>query len=241
MKRFYREVAVVGNTGNPGDSEDIGAGWQVALDGRPVRTPAQKPLAVPSRPLADAIAAEWSAQGERIKPDTMPLTQLANTALDRISARRAEIVAEIAGYAGTDLVCYRAEQPAGLVERQAERWQPLLDWLERRHAARLEISQAVLPLVQPAEALERVREAADAQDDFALAALHLATGASGSVVIALALAEGEIDADTAFEAAHCDELWQIESWGDDAEAAARRAAIREELRVARAFLELSRG
>ena len=116
----------------------------------------------------------------------------------------------------------------------------MLDWLERRHAARLEISQAVLPLTQPADSLDRVRAAADAQDDFALAALHLATGAAGSVVIALALTEGEIDADTAFEAAHCDELWQIESWGDDAEAAARREAIREELRLARAFLELSR-
>jgi chaperone required for assembly of F1-ATPase len=231
MKRFYRSVTV-----GPAD-----CGHQVLLDSKPIRTPDRTPLAVPTAGLAERIAVEWDAQAETIKPETMPLTQLANTALDRLPPRRDDVVAEVAGYAGTDLVCYRADRPVALVARQAEAWQPLLDWLEARHGARLEPVEGLLPVDQPEAALAAVRAAVEAFDDFALAALHLATGAAGSVVIALALAEGEIDPEAAFAAAHVDELFQVEQWGDDAEAASRRAQVQADLRAASAFMALSRG
>jgi chaperone required for assembly of F1-ATPase len=230
MKRFYRTVAAAPGPG----------GHQILLDGKPVRTPDKAPLALPTAALAARVAAEWDAQDKDIKPETMPLTQLANTAIDRLPPRRDDVVAEIAGYAGTDLVCYRADRPAELAARQAAAWQPLLDWLEARHDARLEAVEGLLPVDQPEPSLAAVRAAVDAFDDLALAALHLATGAAGSVVIALALAEGEIDPEAAFAVAHVDELFQIERWGDDAEAAQRRARIRADLQAAADFIALSR-
>jgi chaperone required for assembly of F1-ATPase len=230
MKRFYRTVAAAPGAG----------GHAILLDGKPVRTPDKAPLALPTAALAERVAAEWAAQEKDIQPETMPLTQLANTAIDRLPARREAVVAEIAGYAGTDLVCYRADRPVELAARQAAAWQPLLDWLEARHAARLAVVDGLLPAAQPDAAIAAVQAAVAAHDDFALAALHLATGAAGSVVIALALAEGEIDPEAAFAAAHVDELFQVERWGEDAEAAGRRDRILADLRAAADFIVLCR-
>jgi chaperone required for assembly of F1-ATPase len=230
VKRFYKTVAVA-----PAES-----GFAVMLDGRPVRTPARKPLAVASRALAEAIAAEWDAQSERVEPATMPLTRLASTALDLVAARRPDIVGEVAGYAGTDLLCYRAEAPADLVARQQAAWQPLLDWAAKRHSAALAVTSGILPKPQPPEATAALRHAVEAQDDLALVALHAATAATGSLIVALALLDGRIDAAEAFDIAQLDETYQIERWGEDAEATRRRKALRDDLAQVAAFHRLHR-
>ena len=230
MKRVYQDVAVVAGEG----------GFGVTLDGRPVRTPGRKPLGVASRALAEAIAAEWRAQGDKVEPATMPLTRLASTALDLVPERRPAIVGEVAGYAATDLVCYRAEAPAALVARQHAAWQPLLDWAAERFGAALAVTAGVLPQAQPGAALDALRRAVEAQDDLSLVALRAATAAAGSLVIALALLEGRIDAAEAFDISQLDETFQIERWGEDAEATRRRAALRDDLAQAAAFHRLHR-
>jgi chaperone required for assembly of F1-ATPase len=230
VKRFYKAVTVA-------PAED---GFAVTLDGRPVRTPARKPLAVRSRALAEAIAAEWRAQTDRVEPASMPLTRLASTALDLVAVRRPAIVDEVAGYAGTDLLCYRAEAPADLVVRQHAMWQPLLDWAAERHGAALAVTVGVVPGPQPSEALAALRRAVEAQDDLALVALHAATTAACSLVIALALLDGRIDAGEAFELAQLDESYQIEKWGEDAEVARRRKALRGDIAQAADFHRLGR-
>lgn len=232
MKRFYTTVAVEARDG----------GHAVLLDGKPVRTPAGRALLAPTAALADRIAAEWRAQEKTIRPGEMPLTQLLNTAIDRMAeaAIRRAAVEEIAAYAATDLVCYRATEPPALARRQAEAWQPLVAWIAERHRAPLSATHDILALRQPPEALERIAAAVEAQDAFRLTALHLATGLLGSVVIALALAEGRIDAEAAYRAAHLDDLYQIETWGEDAEAVARLARIRADIEVAAEFLRLLR-
>jgi chaperone required for assembly of F1-ATPase len=233
MKRFYKTVAV----------RREGGGFAVLLDGKAMRTPAGRALAAPSEALALAVAAEWRGQGERIRPAAMPLTQLLNTALDRMAEARlrAAAVAEIAGYAATDLVCFRAARPPALAARQTAEWQPLLDWIAERHGARLALTESLLPPVHPEGALGLIAAAVAGYDDFRLAALQLATGALGSVVIALALAEGRLDADAAFRAAHLDDLHQLEEWGEDAAARARLARIRADVAAAAEFLRSVRG
>src|SRR5690606_24662614 len=195
MKRFYKEVAVA----------DTDQGYAVMLDGRPVRTPARKPLSLSSRALAEAIAAEWRAQGDRVDPASMPLTRLATTAIDLAAARRPAIVDEIAAYAATDLLCYRADSPAELAARQHTAWQPLLDWVAVRHGAQLAVTAGVVPRPQPSEALAALRRTVEAQDDLALVALHAATVAAGSLVLALALLDRRIDAAEAFALSQLDE------------------------------------
>lgn len=231
MKKFYKTVAVEPREG----------GHAVLLDGKPIRTPAGKPLAAPTAALAEAIAAEWRGQGERVKPATMPLTQLLNTALDRMAAGRVrdEAIAEICGYAETDLVCFRAPEPPALARRQRETWQPLLDWLAGRHGAALAVSASLAAPRHAPESLARIAAAVGALDAPRLAALYHATGALGSAVIALALAEGRLDADAAFEAAHLDERHQMEEWGEDAEARERLDRIRAEVAVTAEFLRLA--
>jgi len=230
MKKFHKAVAVEPREG----------GFAVLLDGKPIRTPAGKPLVAPTAALAERVAAEWRGQGERVRPDSMPLTQLLNTALDRLGHGRLrdEAVAEIAGYAATDLVCFRAPGPPALAERQRAAWHPLLDWLAERHGAVLAVTESLAAPAQAPEALARVAAGVAAQDALRLAALQLATGALGSVVIALALAEGRLDAESAFRAAHLDDLHQMETWGEDAEAMARLEHIRADVAVAAEFLRL---
>lgn len=227
-KRFYKTAAAVVR----------GDGHAIALDGRPVRTPLKAVVVLPSLPLAEAIAGEWNAQGERVDFRTMPLMSFASTAIDRVMPRRNEVVAEIVAYAGTDLLCYRADAPPALIERQAALWQPMLDWLDEVHGARLEFTSGVIHCEQAPAALEAVREVVDGQDDFRLAALHLLTAGTGSVVLGLGVAEGVLDAAEAAAASQLDELFQAEQWGDDPQAAARRGRIARELADAERFLKL---
>ncbi|HYM71454.1 MAG TPA: ATP12 family protein [Stellaceae bacterium] len=228
MKRIYKLVR----------TRETERGWGVALDGRPLRTPAKHELTVPSENLAAVIAAEWDAQNPDIRPHTMPLTRLAATAIDRTAAKRDEIVAETANYAGTDLVCYRAEYPPALAARQEAMWQPLIDWAAGRYDAGLTATAGILPQPQSAAALRTFASVVAAQDDFRLTALQAVTASCGSLVIALALLEGRIDAEAAFAASQLDETFQIEAWGEDAEAAARRRALAADIAATARFLEL---
>jgi chaperone required for assembly of F1-ATPase len=230
MKRFYRDVEIVA----------AAAGHAVMLDRKPIKTPAKFSLVVPNAALATAIGAEWEAQQTEIRPAEMPLTRLASTALDRVAPQRAEVVRQIADYAATDLVCYRAAHPPELAARQQAVWQPLLDWAALRFDARLDIAVGVIPVGQPEASLRAFAAAVAEHDDWALAALHLATGACGSVVIALALAEGRLDAAEAFAASQLDESFQIAAWGEDAEQARRRRGLFDDLAAAARFLSLLR-
>ncbi len=228
MKRFYREATVV--------SDERGHG--VALDAKPLRTPAKAELIVPSRALAEAIAAEWRAQGGDISLHALPLTRLAGAAIDLVARRRDAIVAETANYAGTDLICYRATHPPELVKRQQMLWQPLLDWLAEYFEAPLHVTMGITPLSQPPASLAALKKAVAAHDDLHLTALRLATATSGSLAIALALLSRRLDADAAFAAAELDESFQIEKWGEDPEQTKRRAALRDDLRLTERFAEL---
>lgn len=231
-KRFYKQAAAV-------DAE--GGGYGVALDGRPIRTPGGAPLTVSNAALAEAIAVEWTAQEDEIHPPTMPMMRLAATAIDRIGRERATIVDQIAAYGGSDLLCYRADSPAPLVERQAQLWQPLLDWVAEAHGARLTVTHDITHVAQDPAALEPLRAAVEALDDYRLAAVSLLTPICGSLVIALAVEAGHIDATQATAASLLDEDWQIEKWGHDDEAAERRENVAREIADAVRFLELLAG
>ncbi|MEX2127479.1 MAG: ATP12 family protein [Xanthobacteraceae bacterium] len=222
-KRFYKTTSVAGHDG----------AFEVRLDGKAAKTPARKTLALPSRALAEIVAAEWAAQGETIEPGKMPLTRLANVALDRVAADPEAVAAEIAKYAGSDLVCYRAREPAGLVAAQGAAWDPLLFWARDQLGARFVCAEGVRLVSQPEEAIAAVRaEIETAQRPFGLAALASATALTGSVLIALALARGRLSADAAWAAAHVDEDWNIARWGADGEATQRRMARRAEFDAA---------
>jgi chaperone required for assembly of F1-ATPase len=227
MKRFYEKVAVV-----EGD-----ACFAVTLDGRAMRTPGKLPLDLPSRKLADAIASEWRAQGDKIDPHAMPLTRFANTATDRVSALRDVVAGEIAGYARADLLCHRVATPEDLAARQDALWQPVLDWAADRYGAALIVSRVVVAVAQPEPALSVLRAAVDAHDDFGLSALHSLTALCGSVVLALAVSKGRISASEAANASLLEETYQAEQWGDDPEAVERRDGIHAEIASAARFLD----
>jgi chaperone required for assembly of F1-ATPase len=230
MRRVYNEVT----------TRPAAGGWGVALDGKPLRTPAKRELVVPNAALAAAIAEEWRAQGAEIRPRTMPLTRLAATALDRTAVQRDATLAETANYAGTDLVCYRADHPPELAARQHRAWQGLIDWAAARYGARLEVTEGVIPKRQQMAVLNAFAAAVAEYDDFRLTALHTATAACGSLVIALALAENQIGHETAFAVSQLDETFQIEAWGEDAEAAERRRGLAADIEAAARFLALLR-
>ena len=227
-KRFYKTVGV----------EDGADGFRVVLDGRPVRTPLKAILSLPARPLADAIAEEWDAQTETIDIPSMPLAGFANAALDRIAVGRSSFVSDIAGYASTDLLCYRADEPPALVERQIAVWQPHLDWLAREKDIRLETTSGIVHVQQDDKELEKVRAIVDDRDDFALTGLHALTTGMGSVVLALAVAERRLKAEEASSASLLDELFQAERWGEDPLAVERRAKLANELVQVERFLNL---
>jgi chaperone required for assembly of F1-ATPase len=231
MKRFYTVVGVVAAE----------QGFGVTLDAKPLCTPAKAQLAVPSRSLAEAIAAEWRGQGGDVALDDLPLTRLASTAIDLVTARRPEVVADIVRYAGTDLVCYRAGHPPELAQRQHEAWQPLIDWASLRFDAALEVTIGVVPVAQLPASLRAFAAAVESYSPLELAALHMATAACGSLVVALALMEGQIDAAGAFAASQLDESFEIEQWGEDAEQMRRRAALNEDIALAHRFVTLLRG
>jgi chaperone required for assembly of F1-ATPase len=227
-KRFYTSV----------DVREEADGFAILLDGRPIKTPAGSPLRAPARALAEAIAAEWRGQGETLAPETMPLTRSLNTALDRIAANRAAIVDDLAKYAASDLLCYRAAAPQELVRRQSQMWDPWLDWAAERFGARLTVTTGVNPVAQPDEALARLREAVAAYDNHHLVALHAGIALTGSAILGLAFAARALTAEEAFAAAQVDETYQAELWGSDAEAEKARANRLTDLRAAEAYLVL---
>jgi chaperone required for assembly of F1-ATPase len=234
MKRFWDQAAAV-------PTED--GSFRIELDGRPMRLPGGPVLAVPGARLAAAIAAEWQAAGGARGGDMgfgdTPLTQLAGTAQERIAPDPAATVHAIACYAESDLLCYRAERPAELVARQARAWQPWLDWAARSHDAVLKVTTGIIHTPQDADALAALRASVARRSALELAGLGLAVPALGSLVLGLALAEGALDAAEAAETAALDELFQAEQWGEDAQAAARRAQVAEEIALAARFMALA--
>jgi chaperone required for assembly of F1-ATPase len=231
LRRFYKTASA---------SPAEGGGHGVALDGKPLRTPAKAVLVVPTRTLAEAIASEWEAQGEVIEPAGLRLTRLANTAIDRARVAREAVIEEILAFGGSDLVCYRAEGPIELVRRQNAAWEPLLAWLQATFGVALRVTAGVVPLSQSEAALASLRAVLAAMDDMVLTALQSATTACGSLVIALALAEGRITATDAFRLSRIDEAFQAERWGEVDEARATQDSIREVIASAGRFMELCR-
>ncbi len=229
-KRFYTAATV---------ADQAGGGFQIQLDGRSIKTPAGRALAVPSRALADAIAEEWNAQGEEIVPASLPLTRLANSAIDGVADREGEVVQDILNYAGTDLICYRASSPAGLVAEQARLWNPILSWVRSEYDAPFVVGTGVAHIDQAGASLDAIRRAVAAFPPFKLAALHVMTSLTGSALIALAHANGFLDTDAAWAAAHVDETWQASQWGEDFEAAQRLKNRHSDFLNASRFFELA--
>lgn len=213
-------------------------GHAVALDGRTARTPAGAPLVLPTRALARALAAEWDDQQEIIEGAAMPLTRIANTAIDHLATRMAEVAAVVAAYGETDLLCHRAEAPAALAARQAEGWDPWLRWAEADLGAALRIGAGVLPIAQPKESLARLRARIAGFSAFELAPFHDLVAISGSLVLALAVLEGRLSPARAFALSRIDEHWQADQWGHDAEARAKEARHRAAFLAAAGFLAL---
>lgn len=231
MKRFWTEVAV----------EREGEGWGVRLDRRPVRTPARAALVLPGEPLASAIAEEWAAVDGEIDPRAMPLTGLANAAIDRVSPDRATFAAGLARYAEADLACYRAEGPQALVERQEASWDPLLAWVRRRYDLDFATTAGIVHVAQPAATVERLSHAVAALDPFRLAGLSPLVTIGGSLVAALAVLERALPAEAAWDAVTVDERWQLDQWGADAEAEIALGNRRRDFLAAARFLELLDG
>ena len=231
MRRFWTSAKVVEAEG----------GYGITLDGRPVKTPARSDLIVPMRPLAEAIAAEWNESGEKVDPRAMPLTGLANAAIDRIAPDRANYAAGIASYGESDLTCYRAEGPEMLVRWQAESWDALLAWARRRYDVDFTCQTGVMHVPQPEETVRKLAHAVAVLDAFQLAGLSPLVTIGGSLVAGLAVLEEMMPAQAAWEAVSLDDRWQLEQWGDDPEARAALDARRRDFLAAARFLELVRG
>lgn len=218
-KRFYKEVAV----------DDAPDGFLIRLDGRELKTPSRGLFHLPSRELAEAAAREWDAQTTHIDPGAMPLTRILNTALDGVIHVKDEVRQEILAYGGTDLLCYRADSPQGLVDAQNAAWSPYLAWIEKAHGARFVLAEGVMHVEQPEETTSILAGLLASLDSaIVLSGLHVVTGLTGSLVLSLAVLEGEARPDDAWTAAHVDEDWNISQWGEDAEATRRRAARKAE-------------
>jgi len=231
VKRFWTSAAAVMADG----------GFGIELDGRPVKTPARHNLIVPTQALAEAIAAEWNACGDSVDPRAMPLTGLANAAIDRVATAKDEFAAGLARYAESDLTCYRAEGPATLVARQAESWDVLLGWARRRYDVDFTCVSGVMHAPQPAETVRKLAHAVAALDAFHLAGLSPLVTIGGSLIAGLAIVEEMMPAQAAWEAVSLDERWQLEQWGDDPEARAALDSRRRDFLAAANFLELVRG
>jgi chaperone required for assembly of F1-ATPase len=229
-RRFWKSAAV----------KPVAAGFAVTLDGQELRTPEGAPLVVPTAAFAAAIAAEWDALAAEIDPERLPLTRAANSAIDRVMRRREAVVDAIAAYGGSDLLCYRADAPEGLVARQAAGWDPWLQWSARMLGAPLVAVTGVMPRNQPPASLAALHAAVAAEDAFALTALHELVALSGSLVLGLAVARGALDAGEAWELSRIDETWQAEQWGLDAEAETAAELRRAAFLRARDLLDLLR-
>ena len=228
MKRFWKDVAVVPTE----------AGWSVELDGRPIRTPAREVLVVPTEALAEAIASEWSAVEETVDPRAMPLTGLANAAIDRVAPDKATFAASLAKYAEADLACYRSDTPRKLVELQAEHWDALLSWGRRRFDVDFVTTAGITHVEQPQATVDRLSHAVGALDSFRLAALSPLITTGGSLIAALAVLEGGFTPDQAWDAVSVDDRWQLKQWGSDAEAEVALKNRRADFMAAARFLEL---
>lgn len=228
-KRFYAAAAVA--------SRENGS-FGIELDGRPIKTPAGHALAVPTRSLAEAIAGEWNAQGDDIVPASLPLTRLANSAIDGVAEREGEVVQDIVNYAASDLLCYRAASPAEFVAKQARLWDSILAWVRAEYDAPFKVGTGVKHLEQPAASLDAVQQEISALGPFQLAALHVITTLTGSALIALAHAKRFLDNDAAWEAANVDENWQASQWGEDFEAVQRQKKRFSEFLNASRFFDL---
>ena len=227
-KKFYTAVSIGEKDGH----------FVIELDGRPVKTPAKRSLAVPARPLAEAIAAEWAAQETHIDPSTMPHTRMANSVIDGVADRRAEVIDDLVAYAGSDLLCYRAEGPDRLVERQTLAWDPVLDWAEEALGARFLVAEGVMHIEQDPEAIARIRAELEPLGPFVLGGMHAITTLTGSVLIALALRLRQLDASAGWAAGALEDLWSLEIWGHDDEAAARLERRQREFQAAMVFVGL---
>ncbi len=225
-RRFYKEAGIAVHE----------QGFAVTLDGRQAKTPGRSPLVVADRAVAEALAAEWQGQGERIDPATMPLTRIANSAIDRVSREMEPVRAEIVKYAGSDLVCYRGEGPASLVAAQEAAWGPALAWAEEALGARFVLAEGIIAVEQPAESLAAIAAALAGLDPLRLAAVHVVTTLTGSALIALAVLNGALGPEEAWAAAHVDEDWQMGQWGRDETALARRAARWRDMQAAALIL-----
>ncbi len=226
MKRFYKDVTV---------ADDL----SIHLDGKAVLTPGKRSLALPTQQLAEAIAREWREQGDDIAPATMPLTKLANTAIDRSTAFREHIMAELIGFARNDLLYYRVSEPAELVMRQQMAWDPLLDWIHQTTGARLATTKGVTHIAQDDTAIAALSRSLHTLDAWTLTGMHAATTITGSLILALALLERRLSHVEAFAASRIDETFQAEKWGLDAEAEARARRLAAELETAAQFMALA--
>lgn len=227
-KRFWTEATV----------EEADGGFRVMLDGRGVSTPGKLPLTMPTRAMAEAVAVEWDAQEGEIKPLTMPHTRSANSAIERVTPQYADVAGMLVGYADTDLLCYRADKPDELTRRQADAWDPLLDWAAATLGARLETRIGVMWIGQSADAMEVFAETLAKVGPFPMTALHDLVTLSGSLVLGLAVSRGHISAKEAWRISRIDEAWQIEEWGADEEAAEVAAIKEAQLLHAEAFWSL---
>lgn len=226
-KRFYRDVTVEARDGQ----------WFVLLDGREIKTPGKTRLSVPTETIAKVLAEEWDDQETVIDPGTMPATRIANSAIERVSDSLQAVADDIVTYAGSDLLCYRADTPEALVKRQAEAWDPVLAWVQSDIGARFVLGEGVMPVKQPSEALREFGSALKPLDAFQLAGLHVVTTLTGSAILALSILKRHMSAAEAWMSAHIDEDFQIEQWGEDDEAMTRRAIRWLEMKAACAFLE----
>jgi chaperone required for assembly of F1-ATPase len=231
VKRFWKEAT----------AERRAAGWGIQLDGKPVRTPARVPLVVPTEQLADVIADEWRDAPELVDPHAMPLTGLANAAIDRVAPDPAAFAAGLGRYAEADLACYRAEEPEALVERQSSAWDPLLEWARRRFDVDFRTTTALAHVPQPRATIDRLGHAAAALDAFRLAGMSPLVTIGGSLVAALAVTEKAISPEQAWEAVSVDERWQLDKWGSDPEAEQALANRKRDFLAAARFLELLEG
>jgi chaperone required for assembly of F1-ATPase len=229
MKRFYEKVTI----------EKEPAGYSIFLDGKPIKTPAKASIFLPTEALAEAIAEEWQRQTEKVEPASMPLMQAAATTIDRVATQRQKVIDDIIAYGGTDLLCYRATYPATLVERQSTAWDPLLHWVKSRYGVTLKKTTSIAHIAQDEDELAKLAAIVHAQKDMTLAPLYNITALCGSLVIGLAILDGHLTAEKAFEISELDETYTLELWGDDEEALVRRKNNKESLMASTRFLKLS--
>ena len=227
-KRFWKETQVT----------KTDEGWVITLDGRAVKTPAGKSVILSSQKLADAVGAEWKAQKDQIVPATMPHFRYVVTAVDRVTPQRADVISQLVGFSGNDLLCYRDPDQMALASEQNMRWNPLLEWAENEHGLKLQIGASIMPIKQADDIVQIAEQLLLGKDDFRLAGVYNLISLSGSFIIGIAIEQGRITAEEGYHLAFLDELWQVQKWGSDAEAEDRRQTIKKDMMDAIRYLSL---